>query len=172
MATFTAADRVGAVGGYIGGISALGNIINGITGNGGAANACVAQQACAPMCSENMPVNRYELGLVEQIGAKDARIGLLESQVYVDQKLTEVVKDYTAQINNLASEVRANKDAQCAVNTQQAVFNGGVTSTLGCIEGQINQLFGITKLVVPNGAVCPGWGNVTITPATTTTPTA
>lgn len=28
------------------------------------------------------------------------------------------------------------------------------------------------KVVIPNTSVCPGWGNVTITPATTTTASA
>ena len=40
---------------------------------------------------------------------------------------------------------------------------------INCMQGQIAQLFGLTKLVVPNTSVCPGWGNVTITPSTTTT---
>ena len=31
-------------------------------------------------CSENTAVNRYELNLNQEIAAKDARIGLLESQ--------------------------------------------------------------------------------------------
>jgi hypothetical protein len=51
----------------------------------------------------------------------------------------------------------------------QAVYNAANTATIGCIQGQVAQLFGLTKLVVPNTSVCPGWGNVTITPATTTT---
>ena len=34
---------------------------------------------------------------------------------------------------------------------------------------QIAQLQGLTKIVVPNTSVCPGWGNVTITPGGTTT---
>lgn len=123
-------------------------------------------------CSENTPVNRYELGLTQDLASKDARIGLLESQVYVDQKLTEVVKDYTGQINALAAEVRANKDAQTAVNMNQAVYNGTNTATISCIQGQIAALQGLTKLVVPNTSVCPGWGDVKVTPATTTTPAA
>ena len=69
------------------------------------------------------------------------------------------------QINALAAEVRANKDAQCAINQQQAVYNGVNTATLNCIQNQVQQLFGITKLVIPNTSVCPGWGNVNITPA-------
>lgn len=140
----------------MGGCGLLGGLFNG--------NGC---------CSENTAVNRYELNLTQEIAAKDARIGLLESQVYVDQKLTDVVKDYTAQINALAAEVRANKDAQTAVNMNQAVYNGTNTATISCIQSQIAQLQGLTKLVVPNTSVCPGWGNVTITPAAaTTTPAA
>ena len=37
------------------------------------------------------------------------------------------------------------------------------------MQQQIAQLQSLTKLVVPNTSVCPGWGNVTITPAATTT---
>ena len=111
-------------------------------------------------CSENTAVNRYELNLTQEIASKDARIGLLESQVYVDQKLTDVVKDYTAQINALQAQL-----------AQQAVFNATINGTVSCMQGQIAQLQSLTKLVVPNTSVCPGWGNVTITPATTTTTT-
>ena len=113
-------------------------------------------------CSENTVVNRYELDLTQEIASKDARIGLLESQVYVDQKLTDIVKDYTAQINNLKSQINS-----------QAVYNATMNGTVSCIQGQIAQLQSLTKLVVPNTSVCPGWGNVTITPAAaTTTPAA
>lgn len=52
---------------------------------------------------------------------------------------------------------------------EQAVWNATQTTTLGCMGGQIAQLMSLTKLVVPNTSVCPGWGNVTVTPATTTT---
>lgn len=175
MVNFTAADRVGSIGGYIGGISALagamGGCNGGILGNLFGNNNCCNQ--AIPVCSENTAVNRYELNLTQEIAQKDARIGLLESQVYVDNKLVDVVKDYTSKISALAAEVRANKDEQLAVNMQQAVYNGTNTATISCIQGQITQLLGLTKLVVPNTSVCPGWGNVTITPsASTTTPTA
>ena len=41
-----------------------------------------------------------------------------------------------------------------------------MNSTIGCIQAQVAQLYGLTKLVVPNASVCPGWGNVTVAPAT------
>lgn len=119
-------------------------------------------------------VNRYELGLVQELAAKDAKIGLLEADKYTDQKIVEAYKDLQGQIKELAGEVRANKDEQAGINMQQAVYNGTNTATLQCMQQQIAQLQSLTKLVVPNGSVCPGWGNVTITPAaaTTTTPAA
>lgn len=116
-------------------------------------------------CGENTAVNRYELNLVQEIAAKDSRIGLLESQVYVDEKLTAVVRDYTQKFNELEREVRNNKDEQGAINLQQAVYNGTNTATISCMQQQIAALQGLTKLVVPNDSVCPGWGAVTVTPA-------
>lgn len=47
--------------------------------------------------------------------------------------------------------------------------NNGITALAGTVNCLQNYVNGITKVVVPNTAVCPGWGNVTITPATTTT---
>lgn len=115
-------------------------------------------------CSESTPVNRYELTLVQEIASKDARIGLLEADKYTDQKIVEAYKDLQGQINALQA-------AQNEANMNQAVYNGTNTATLSCMQQQIAALQGLTKLVVPNTSVCPGWGNVTITPATTTTTT-
>lgn len=118
---------------------------------------------CAP-CSENMLVNRYEMSMQQTIAAKDARIGLLESNIYTDQKLADVYERLNTRINAI-------KDAQDAINTQQAVYNGVNTATLNCMQGQIQQLYSLTRLIVPNHSVCPGWGDVTITPTPATTPT-
>lgn len=53
----------------------------------------------------------------------------------------------------------------------QRVFNSTAIGKISCIEGQIAALNGLTKLVVPNSSICPGWGDVTVsvTPAATTT---
>ena len=120
----------------------LGNILGGWGMNGN----------CG--CSENSLVNRYELGLQQEIASKDARIGLLESNIYTDQKL-----------NDLRNYVDAKTAAINDKLTEQAVFNATSTATIGCMAQQIAALNGLTKLVVPNTSVCPGWGNVTITPA-------
>ena len=107
-----------------------------------------------------------QIKAAEAVLAKGYRVELIPVKDGV-----KVIQEYTSQINNLAAEVRANKDEQTAVNMQQAVYNGTNTATISCIQQQVAALQGLTKLVVPNTSVCPGWGNVTITPATTTTTT-
>lgn len=115
-------------------------------------------------CSDNMMVNRYELSMQQTIAAKDARIGLLESNIYTDQKIADVYERLNTKIN-------AMKDEQTSINTQQAVYNGTNTAALNCLQGQIAQLYSLTKLIVPNSSVCPGFGEVKVVPVTTTTTT-
>lgn len=59
----------------------LGNL--GIGWNGGNGN-------CG--CSENILVNRYELGLQQQLAAKDSEIALRDANIYNDQKSLEMYR--------------------------------------------------------------------------------
>lgn len=118
-----------------------GNLLGGGWNNGGC-------------CSDNTMVNRYELNMTREADSLKSENALLRSQVYTDQKLVDVVKDYTAQINNLAAEVRANKDAQTAINLQQATLNATQTATISCMSQQIAQLQSLSQLVVPSRNVC------------------
>lgn len=43
-------------------------------------------------CSENMLVNRYELGLQQQLAEKDSQIALRDANTYNDQKMLEMYK--------------------------------------------------------------------------------
>lgn len=124
-----------------------GNGIGGILGGGNNCN-----------CFENQMINRYELGLQQEIAAKDSRIGLLESNIYTDSKIADVYERLNNKISVVESQI-----------CQQNVYNATNTATINCISGQVAQLMSLTKLIVPNSSICPGWGNVTVTPSTTTT---
>lgn len=120
----------------------LGNILGGGWNNGN----------CG--CSDNTMVNRYELNMTRESDSLKSENALLRSQVYVDQKLVDVVNDYTAKINALGAEVRANKDEQNAINLQQATLNATQTATISCMSQQIAQLQSLAQLVVPSRNVC------------------
>ena len=97
-------------------------------------------------CSENVMVNRYELSQEQKIAKLETEVALRDANIYSDQKLSEVYKDLSARINGLEAGLNA-----------QAVYNATNTATINCIQGQVAQLFGLTKLVVPNTSVCPGY---------------
>jgi hypothetical protein len=110
--------------------------------------------------SDNMPVNRYE-------AQQSARIAELETEV----KLRDANTYTIGEINKLRDYVDRRFEGVHAQLNAQAVYNATNTATLGCIQGQVAQLMSLTKLVVPNGSICPGWGDVTVsvTPTPTTT---
>lgn len=122
----------------------LGNLFN--MGNGN----CV--------CNENTPVNRYELSQEQKIADLQSQVALRDANIYNDQKLLEVYKYFDGELKGVREEL-----------CNQRVYNATNTSAIGCMQGQIAQLYSLTRLVVPNTAVCPGWGNVTVTPATAPT---
>ena len=113
----------------------------------------------AAVCHENMPVNRYE-------AAQSARIAELETEV----KLRDANTYTLGEINKVRDYVDRRFERVEGQLNQQAVYNATNTAALNCMQGQIAQIMSLTKLVMPNGSICPGWGDVTvsITPAPTT----
>lgn len=151
--------------------TALG-LLNGLGGMAGLAANAAGCNSCGGCCSENTPVSRYEMNQTQTIAAKDAEIGLLKADKYTDQKLSEVTAYLMGQIKDLSNEVRANKDEQAGINMQQAVYNATNTAAISCLQNQVAALQSLTKLVIPNSSVCPGWGAVKVTPETAAAATA
>ena len=103
-------------------------------------------------------INRYDANLMRELTDKDRQIALLEADKYTDQKIADLYERIDRRFGNVEQQL-----------AQQAVWNATQTGLIGCIQGQVAQLQSLTKLVVPNANVMPGWGNVTITPAASTT---
>jgi hypothetical protein len=111
-------------------------------------------------CGTEAHVNRYELGLEQKIASLESGIALRDANIYNDTKMLELYKYVDGKLEGINNKL-----------CDQAVFNATQTAAMNCMGGQIAQLYALTKLVIPNGSVCPGWGNVTVTPAATPTTT-
>lgn len=105
-------------------------------------------------------VTRYEADMQKRIAELESEVKLRDANVYTLGEMNKL-REY---VDNKFAGV----EAQIC---QQNVYNATNTAALNCLQGQIAQLMSLTKLVVPNTSICPGWGNVTITPATTPTTT-
>lgn len=143
-----------ALGTGIGGL-ALG-VLNGGLGNilGGFGNGYGYNNGC---CNENMPINRYEATMSAKIADLETEVKLRDANFYA---LSEVgkLRDYMEhRFDRVEHEI-----------CDQKVMNATVTANMTCMANQIAALNGLTKLVVPNTSICPGWGDVTVsvTPAT------
>ena len=114
------------------------------------------------MCSDNMPINRYEASQSARIAELETEVKLRDANTYTDSKLNDFRNYVDRKFDRVEHEL-----------CEQKVFNATTISNVGCISQQVAQLMSLTKLVVPNGSICPGWGDVTvsITPATATTTT-
>jgi hypothetical protein len=110
-------------------------------------------------CNEDHFVNRYEAAQAARIAELETEVKLRDSNTYTDGKILELYKYVDGKFARVEHEL-----------CDQKVFNATQISTISCIQGQVAQLMGLTKLVVPNGSICPGWGDVTVsvTPAPTT----
>ena len=95
---------------------------------------------------------------------KDARIAELETEV----KLRDANTYTLGEVGKLRDYMETRLGVIEREICDQRTYNAVNTATISCIQGQIATLLGLTKTVIPNGSICPGWGNVTVAPATTT----
>lgn len=101
-------------------------------------------------------VNRYEAEQSARIAQLETEVKLRDANIYTDQKLNDFRNYVDRKFDHVDHEL-----------CDQRVFNAGIMGKVGCIGDQVAELMGLTKRVVPNGSICPGWGDVTvsITPA-------
>lgn len=126
--------------------------------NGGLGNLLTGVNNGNCGCNEDHWVNRYEATQSARIAELETEVKLRDSNIYTDGKILELYRYVDGKISNVEAQI-----------CQQNVYNATNTAAINCIQGQIAQLASLTKIVVPNSSVCPGWGTatVTVTPATT-----
>lgn len=147
------------------------NFLNGGLGNVlGMGNCRTIDQ-----CSDNMPINRYELNMVQENSSLKSENALLRADKYTDEKIIEAYKDLVGQINQLKDTVNVNTCNQAVTNQKLADNITFVDSKFDGVYREINQAkqdvlcyvngtFVPGKLVMPLDSICPA-----AQPATTTT---
>lgn len=121
-------------------LGAIGTGLGALAGAGGLNALLGGNQNGDP---NEKPVTRYEMGLIREGLAKDAEIAALKAQLYTDGRIAGVQAEISA----------------------QAVWNATQQGVIGCLQGQIAQLRGMTQLMIPNANIAPGWGPVSVYPA-------
>lgn len=168
MAEMYASRGVGNAGlttGIIG--TALGAVNSGLlngTGLFGGMNGCGWNNGGYAACSENMPVNRYEAAQNARIAELETEVKLRDANTYTDSKLGDLRNYMERRFDRVEHELG-----------EQKAFNAGTISTIGCMRGQVDELLGLTKRIIPKDSICPeymsrynSWTAPTATEAGTT----
>ena len=102
---------LGIIGTVLGG-TALAGGANG----GGLLGNILGTNNSQPVCidGDNMPINRYDMGLIRDNMAKDSEIALLKADTYTNQKFAELNDRYNERFRNVESEL-----ARQAVHNQR-----------------------------------------------------
>lgn len=96
---------------------------------------------------EDRPVTRYEMGLIRESIDQKIENSYLKGQLDTANKMEGIQKQFTEQVG-LNATMMANLNAVAGQNAAlQASFNN------------------LTKIVVPNENVSPGWGRANVQPA-------
>jgi hypothetical protein len=101
-------------------------------------------------CSHDHLVNRYD-------AEKDARIAELETEVKLRDANTFTMEEMNKMRNYFDGRINHLEHELC----DQRVYNATNTATIACIQGQVAQLASLTKVVIPNASICPGWTTTT-----------
>lgn len=115
-----------------------------------------------PRDEGDIPVTRHDMGLYRELSEKDFKIASLESNKYTDQKVAELTEKMNDKITGVTNQMNMQFGGVQQQLNAQAVWNATQQGTLGCLQAQIAQLQSMTKIVIPNGSVMPGWGPVEI----------
>lgn len=140
----------GIIGTVLGGLSSMGGLaaLTGVNTN-----------------PEDTAVTRHELNYVQALAEKDHTIAKFEAAQYTDAAIKSLSDQMAVKFNQIDNKFI---DVNNNLNTQ-AILNATQTSTMQCMQNQINTLMSMTQIIIPNANVMPGWGNVTISPAGATT---
>lgn len=96
------------------------------------------------VCSDNVAVNRYELGLQKDITNKDMEIAYLKGRDAAKTDSLELYKYVDGRFRAVEAQIAG-----------QAVVNAQVTANLACLQNSVAALSGLTKTVIPITNVCP-----------------
>ena len=115
-------------------------------------------------------------GNSSQTNALMAEVSKLQAEKYSDKSISDVYNALFSQYKELAKETTDIDKRVSALEVAGPLREQLLEQKITCCCNASNTAIAalqatvanITKTIVPNTAICPGWGNVTITPATTT----
>lgn len=104
-----------------------------------------------------------------QISQLMSELAREKAERYTDQVGTEVYKQFAKERNETQAQINALFAAIAQMDKTVSVNEAVNSERITCLGNKVSDIYSTFKLVMPNSSICPGYGNVTITPAAATT---
>ena len=154
--TFNAADRVGVIGGYIGGI---GQILS-MLGGGVAQPAANGNNNCGcGNCSDNTPVSRYEQRQSDTISRLQSENAMLLADQRTDGKILELYKVIDQRFGTTGQQIAQIAAEQAVVNQRVAdnmtFLTSKIDNDVASLKCYVDANFVPGVLKMPLDSICP-----------------
>lgn len=106
-------------------------------------------------------ITREEFTMGQELARKDSEIALLKSEQNTEIKIADVYERIMTRVNQDQRDQAAWNAQQMVNNAQMSAAVAANATSIAALQNCCNN---ITKIVIPNTAVCPGWGPVQVTP--------
>ena len=103
-------------------------------------------------CHEDHFINRYDASQAARIAELETEVKLRDANTFTIGEMNKLRDYFDGRIGRVEHEL-----------CDQRVYNATNTAAITCIQGQIAQLASLTKVVIPNASICPGWTTTTTT---------
>lgn len=125
--------------------------------------------------ADRRTVSRETFDVNQQLMRAQMDNAILSADLASEKKMVEVYNAATRRTNEVRDELMGMVNSlEHKVDSgfgAQSVINCQTGSAVNLLQAQVGQLYGLTKMVIPNTAVCPGWGTAEVSiaaaPATT-----
>ncbi len=109
----------------------------------------------------NQYVNKEAFELSMKLSSSESANALLQAELSSEKKMVEVFNASNNHTNQVRDELIARiSELEHKVDdgfAAQAVVNCKCSSAVTLLQNQVNQLYTMTKLVIPNASISPGW---------------
>lgn len=105
----------------------------------------------------------------KELAAKDHALNLSDAERISDKHDIELYRQIRSEIKAVEDKLECEVRRLDAMNAAQSAYNATNSAMLANLQRQVDDLAHITRRVVPNFNVEPGWGPVTVAPAAAAT---
>lgn len=154
---------------------------NGLLGGILGGNTNQTQNQLSALMAENSMLKSENYA--DKVGKEVYAQSLADNNALSDRVFDKYISPMATEIsNNRVEMARLQEQLKCCCEKSELreqivmgkigevalIANNGITALQGQVNCLAQTVNSITKVVVPNTSVCPGWGNVTVSPSTTT----